>query len=175
VEWDAEDEQHEGVFIPRRDTSSRLQALAGGRVFPGVHYHSPFQVTERGDAFAVAMTNPKDGTDVSVHARLSEHLPRTSVFESLEEASEFFQRGSLSYSVTNCHGCFEGLELRTEGWRMEPLRVDHVESSYFANVDLFPRGSVEFDSAFLMRGIPHEWHSRETLNSCKQELCTIPL
>jgi len=123
----------------------------------------------------VAMTNAKDGTDVCVRARLSERLPRTSAFESLQEASEFFQRGSLGYSVTNCPGCFDGLGLRTEAWQIEPLRIDHVESSYFANVDLFPRGSVEFDSAFLMRGIPHEWHSREKLNSRKEELCTIPL
>ena len=28
---------------------------------------------------------------------------------------------------------------------------------------MFPAGSVEFDSALLMRGIDHEWHGREPL------------
>src|ERR1700683_3947440 len=35
VEWDEDGETTEGVFIPRRDTSSRLNTLLGGRLFPG--------------------------------------------------------------------------------------------------------------------------------------------
>src|SRR5438105_3781853 len=31
VEWDQDGDTREGVFIPRRDTSSRLNTLAGGR------------------------------------------------------------------------------------------------------------------------------------------------
>ncbi len=42
VEWDRDGRMHEGVFIPRRDTSSRLNALAGGRLFPGEHHHAHF-------------------------------------------------------------------------------------------------------------------------------------
>jgi hypothetical protein len=34
VEWDEGGRVREGVYIRRRDTSSRLNALAGGRVFP---------------------------------------------------------------------------------------------------------------------------------------------
>ena len=34
VEWDQDGEKKEGVFIPRRDTSSWLNTLAGGRLFP---------------------------------------------------------------------------------------------------------------------------------------------
>src|SRR5437667_12856543 len=35
VRWDDDGREGEGVFIPRRDTSSRLNALVGGRLFPG--------------------------------------------------------------------------------------------------------------------------------------------
>ncbi len=35
VEWDAGATAHEGVFVPRRDTSSRFQTLVGARLFPG--------------------------------------------------------------------------------------------------------------------------------------------
>src|SRR5262249_12062992 len=35
VKWDEQGEGREGVFIPRRDTSSWLNKLAGGRLFPG--------------------------------------------------------------------------------------------------------------------------------------------
>src|SRR5438477_650084 len=34
----------EGVFIPRRDTNSRLNHFAGGRLFPGEHNRASFEV-----------------------------------------------------------------------------------------------------------------------------------
>src|SRR5690348_2320968 len=42
VEWTEDNIVREGVFIPRRDTSSILNSLAGGRIFPGRHYHAKF-------------------------------------------------------------------------------------------------------------------------------------
>jgi hypothetical protein len=51
VEWDQDGKTREGVFIPRRDTSSRLNTLAGGRLFPGSHHHASFQVQERKDRY----------------------------------------------------------------------------------------------------------------------------
>jgi hypothetical protein len=38
-----------------------------------------------------------------------------------------------------------------------------VRSSFFEDGSLFPRGSIEFDCALLMRGIEHEWHGRADL------------
>jgi hypothetical protein len=46
VEWDENDEVKEGVFIPRRDTDSGLNAIAGGRLFPGEHNRADFEITE---------------------------------------------------------------------------------------------------------------------------------
>src|SRR4051812_5910246 len=42
VEWDTDEGVSEGVYIVRRDSSSRFNALAGGRLFPGVHHHAEF-------------------------------------------------------------------------------------------------------------------------------------
>jgi hypothetical protein len=47
---------------------------------------------------------------------------------------------------------------------MEPLAVERVESSFFGNTELFPAGSAQFDSAFLMREIAHQWHGRGQLS-----------
>ena len=55
------------------------------------------------------------------------------------------------------------MELRSFGWRVDPLAVELVESSFFADRSRFPAGSVEFDCALLMRGIHHEWHEREPI------------
>jgi hypothetical protein len=55
------------------------------------------------------------------------------------------------------------MELRCQRWQVEPLAVSAVRSSVFDDRQLFPAGSIEFDSALLMRGIEHEWHGRSDL------------
>ena len=94
---------------------------------------------------------------------LRHSLPSASVFGSLAEASAFFQAGSLGYSATPEPTRFQGLELRCQGWHVEPLEVEEVRSSFFDDPALFPTGSIAFDCALLMRGIEHEWHGKEDL------------
>ena len=164
VEWqDATGRLQEGVYIPRRDTSSRLNALAGGRLFPGVHHHARFNVHETADRFEIALRSDDDGTRLTVRANLAHELPKTSVFQSLEHASAFFQAGSLGYSATADVRRFQGMELHCMNWQVEPLAVEEVHSSFFENSAAFPPGSFEFDCALLMRGIRHEWRAQQDL------------
>jgi hypothetical protein len=165
VAWEQDGEVHEGVFIPRRDTSSRLNTLAGGRLFPGVHHHAAFRVREHGGHYRVALDSDDGRTHLLVEGREASGLPATSVFGSLAEASAFFERGSLGYSVTARPGEFDGLELRSFSWRVTPLAVERVESSFFGDRTLFPAGSAAFDCALLMGGIEHEWRARGTLRA----------
>jgi hypothetical protein len=165
VEWEVGRLRREGVYIPRRDTSSRLNACAGGRLFPGVHNHAKFTVHEGDDRYSVALTSEDDETRLAVSGRLADSLPPDSIFGSLAEASSFFERGALGYSATRVAGVYDGLELRTGEWKVEPLAVDHVESSFFADRARFPEGSVHFDNALLMRNIRHRWIGRETLRA----------
>src|SRR5690242_17509645 len=45
VLWEDDDgKTQEGVYVPRRDTNSRLNYLAGGRLFPGEQHAARFQV-----------------------------------------------------------------------------------------------------------------------------------
>ena len=165
VEWDKDGETKEGVFVPRRDTSSRINTLLGGWLFPGMQSHAAFQVQEHGDHFRVELTSDDKHTHLLVEGQTAKELPRTSGFESLAEASGFFERGSLGYSVTAKPGQFDGLELCSFNWHVRPLDVKNVESSYFENRELFPPGSVDFDCALLMQGIDHEWQGRDCLCS----------
>lgn len=163
VEWDQNGQIKEGVFIPRRDTSSRLNTLAGGRLFPGVHHHAGFQVQEHDDRYRIELNSDDRQTHLLVEGHVAEELPSTSIFGSLTEASDFFQKGSLGYSVTAKPDQFDGLELRSFNWQLQPLAVGKVKSSFFEDRALFPADSVEFDCALLMRGIEHEWHGRGQL------------
>jgi Uncharacterized conserved protein (COG2071) len=163
VRWEEDGQDHEGVYIPRRDTSSRFNTLVGGRLFPGEHHHARFQVEERADFYHVVLDSDDGDTHLTVESRVVAELPKGSVFRSVREASEFFQRGALGYSATTRPNQYDGLELRCLHWQVEPLTVERVESSFFEDRKLFPAGSVAFDCALLMRGIAHEWHSRKSL------------
>jgi hypothetical protein len=163
VEWDADGTAREGVFVPRRDTNSLLNRLAGGKVFPGLHHRAEFRVDETSGRFELEMSSCDGAAFVRVHAAAAEKLPAGSIFQSLAEASEFFQGGALGWSSRPGDNSFDGLELTCGQWRMEPLAIERVESSFFQDPKIFPAGSVEFDSAFLMRNIAHEWHARGRL------------
>jgi hypothetical protein len=163
VQWHQGRQQQEGVFIPRRDTSSRFNTLVGGSLFPGEHHHARFRVEERDDHYRIVLESDDRRTHLAVEGHVAPELPKTSIFDSLREASEFFEQGSLGYSVTAQPGRFDGLELRSFTWKVQPLAVDKVASSFFEDQTLFPPGSVKFDCALLMRGINHEWHGREPL------------
>ncbi len=171
VEWDQNGDQREGVFIPRRDTSSWLNTLAGGRLFPGLHHHARFQVKEEGDHFRVAVESDDRRTHLLVDGYVGSQWPTTSLFSSVAEASRFFEQGSVGYSVTTKPGEFDGLELCSHHWQVQPLVVQKVESSFFEDQKLFPAGSVAFDSALLMQRIEHEWHGRGSLIVNAQECC----
>jgi len=151
------------VFIPRRDSSSRFNALVGGRLFPGVHHHARFLVRESAERYHIALDSDDGQTHLLIDGRLASELPATSGFSSLAAASDFFKRGALGYSVTRTPGEFDGLELRTFTWQVQPLAVEKVESSFFDDRKAFPGGSVEFDCVLLMRGIEHDWIGRESL------------
>jgi Uncharacterized conserved protein (COG2071) len=169
VEWEDQGTYREGVYIPRRDTSSRFNELIGGRLFPGVHHHARFEVTEADSDFSIHLVSDDKETRVTVLARLASQLPRHSIFASLEEASAFFEHGVLGYSVSNQPGKLDSLELRCQNWKVEPLQMTTVESSFFDDHNRFPSGTAELDCGLLMRGIRHEWYVRESFSTTERQ------
>lgn len=157
VTWTDERGEHEGVYIPRRDSGSLLNQLAGGRIFPGEHHRAAFHVTERGDDIELSMISSDGEVSVHVAATVANEISPGSIFKSVDQASAFFEGGSLGYSATSGGHKLDGMTLHTKTWEVQPLAVRNVASSYFANPTLFPPGSIAFDCALLMRNIAHEW------------------
>ena len=154
VEWTENGELKEGVYIPRRDTSSKLNALAGGTLFPGVHHLAKFTVHEKDGNYEVSFES-EDHTSLSIKASETDTWNTESIFENLECVSDFFEKGSVGYSPNK--NSFDGLELKAKNWEVSVLEVESVKSSFFENEAIFPKGSVKFDNALLMKNIQHEW------------------
>lgn len=160
VVWDDRDgTTKEGVFIPRRDTGSVLNHITGGRLFPGQHHLAAFQVCATETDIDFAMQSRDGEVEVRVCGAVSTTMPASSCFSSLAEASAFFESGCLGFSARCNSNRLDGLLLQTKTWHVETLDVSRVFSSYYSNEKLFPKGSVVFDHALLMRNIEHEWHA----------------
>lgn len=158
VKWTDKDGLKEGVYIPRRDTSSKLNSFAGGRIFPGIHHFADFKVDERDGYYSVEFRS-EDNTYLSIKAQETQDWNSTSIFKNLDCASSFFEQGAIGYSPDHSGNKFDGLELKTYRWKVTPLKISEVRSSFFENEDIFPSGSVKFDNALLMKDIGHEWES----------------
>jgi hypothetical protein len=157
VVWDTPDGPRHGVFIPRRDTASVLNVAVGGRLFPGVHHRARFRVSETPRTLSVAYRSIDGLVDVAVRAHLTDELTGSTLFAGTAQASEFFRCGSAGYSVTTDPHLLDGLELRTDGWRIDPCHIESAESSYYDDRARFPAGSIELDCALVMRRIPAHW------------------
>lgn len=129
--------------------------LANFRVEPEVmQRHIPARFRPKlHNWFAVA------GVCLSRLEHIRPHLMPEFVGLSSEEASSFFEGGALGYSVTSDAARLDGLRLETKEWKVKPLDVRSVYSSYFSDENRFPKGSIEFDHVLIMRDVPHEWHS----------------
>jgi hypothetical protein len=138
VEWDGPAGPCRGVYIPRRDTSSLLTVLFGGRLFPGEHHRARFQTRETRERFEVAFASEDGTAHVSVRAHGTATLPPGSVFASLDEASTFFEDAPVGYSPTGHRGRYEGMELECATWRIHPLQVEQAESSFFQDRAVSP-------------------------------------
>lgn len=157
VEWEENGETKEGVYVPRRDTSSKLNVFLGGRFFPGVHHLADFKVREKDGHYNVSFQS-SDDTGISIKAKTTDRFPENSVFGNLAEASAFFEKGCVGYSPNG--GRYEGLRLHTFHWDVQPLEVSHVQSTFFEQ-ETFRNGDLRFDNALLMTNIAHEWRGEK--------------
>lgn len=159
VSWPGANGPRTGVFVPRRDTSSRLNVWLGNRIFPSSQHLANFDVQETDTEYSITLRSVDGRARLHVDASIATDLPDDSVFPSMAAASEFFRCGCVGYSPCRDSAAFDGIELRTDHWHMEPLAVRQVQSSFFADRQTFPAGSVALDNALLMRAIDHQWHS----------------
>lgn len=153
----------DGVWVPRRDTNSRLGRLGGGRVFPGEHGRATFQVQDDGQQLDIHMRTLDGGVEVGFAGRAATTWPGGSVFKSLAEASEFFELGSMGWSATRSGKRVERVELETDAWQVQAYETHNAHSTWLTDPALFAPGSVEFDCALVMRDIPHQWRAHKPM------------
>lgn len=159
VEWEISGKQYEGVYIPKRNTASAFNYYGGGRVFPGVFQKSIFNVNEDASRYQIGILSESNSEKVvSFDGTLAKNLQSDSIFPNLEEASTFFAKGAVGYSLSRDESHFQGMELRLLDWHIEPMQIKDAYAQLFLDKTKFPEGTVRLDSAMLMKNLRHEWH-----------------
>jgi hypothetical protein len=162
VEWDEDGVTKEGVYIFRRDTNSLFNYVTGGRVFPGEHTRSSFNVLDIDKRIDFNMYSYDGETEIKFRGKEVDELPKSSVFSTMEQITDFFRGGSEGYSPIRSGKCLQGMCLVTHTWNMTPLHVETIETTYFTN-KLSLKG-IKVDSVVIMRDISHEWKSLSPMN-----------
>jgi Uncharacterized conserved protein (COG2071) len=167
VEWtDADGQPRTGVYIPRRDTNSRLNTVAGGRLFSGELGHAHFEVTESITSVAIQLNSDDGEIQLKVCATIADGFTPSVLFDSLDDASAFYQGGGPGYAPRL--GGFSGTELHTNAWQVEPAAIVQAHSSFFDDTNRFPPGLIELDSALVMRDIPVKWRNAPALRATQE-------
>jgi hypothetical protein len=156
VEWDDNEGLRRGVFVPRRDTNSRMTALGGDRVFPGAHRLARFEVRDEGSDLEIAVKSRDHTLNLSVLAHESATLGGE-LFTDIDDAIEFFRQGSLGYSPSGSSDCITGVRLQCDSWNARPVAIEHMSSSLFDDTQAFPVGSCILDASLLMRNLDARW------------------
>lgn len=157
VEYEGDEGRESGVYVPRRDTDSRLNRFVGSRTV-GRQYRADFDVVEGDGRYELSMRSHEGTVSMHVAATEADALPADSVFDSVDEASAYHRCGAVGYCPTPDGEELAGVELDTDEWRVRPLAVESVGASFFES--RLPEGAVEFDNALLMEDIGHAWRRR---------------
>ena len=165
VEWMQGGTTHEGVFIPKRDTASVFNYWAGGRIFPGIFQQSVFRVNEGAGHYRVEISRAGVNPHVIFDGEECDDFSESSIFQSVDEASEFFAKGAVGYSLANDKSHYQGMELRLLEWHIQPLKINQAYVRLYEEAHDFPKGSVEIDSALVMKKLRHEWHNIPTIEA----------
>lgn len=159
VEWEVDGKKFEGVYIPKRSTGSRFNYAVGGRIFPGVFQMSDFRSLESPPNYHLEIKGKKDPAPiVRFDGDVVDTLSKNSIFTNLDDASNFFAKGAIGYSLSKDRSHFQGMELKLLEWDIKPMKINEAFVWLFEKSKHFPPGTSKLDSAMLMRGLRHEWH-----------------
>lgn len=157
VEWETQHQHQEAVYITRRDTNSFLNQVIGGTLFPGEYIQSYFKTQDTKGEHQIEMKSRDHQTKIFVKGQTCDSHPNNSVYPSLEAAETEIRKETLGYSKTKIAHHFDGVRLHCRNFNLQSFKVQELHCSFFNDTDRFPEGSIDLDSAFLMKEIDHTW------------------
>lgn len=142
-----------GVFVPRRDTTSWLVVLAGGRVWPGVHGRARIDVARTTRSLGVDVAG-RDGTRVAVAV---DRDTRRGTALAAPDAACAFHAGERTAWSPRRDGVPEAAVMECTPWAARPVGVTAARSTWLDDPEAFPPGSVRLAGALLVEDVAVRW------------------
>lgn len=188
VQWTGSDGGlRTGVYIPVRHTASLAGALAGGRIFPGVHERADFTVTDEAAATGAVdgarvevAFSAADGTQVDVRSTSTTEWA-SAAFPDFSDAKQFFRCAPIGWSPrrgatmdTERQGRIdaeriEGVSMEADMTGATPIALSSVRSTFFDRLG----GAAELDSALVLRRVAVEWTALSGADDAEVAACVI--
>jgi hypothetical protein len=164
------------LWIPRRETSSRLSARFAGALLRGEH-HSCRAELEQGDSTLELRVHAGDVEELYLRAELAGGL-EGSLFAHPREAEQVLGESRLvrpKSPIDALAGESDDLGLGTGQVSAEPLLVRELRARPFDDRELFTEGSATFDSAFRLVRLRQARLPAPARLSVNETLAPLPL
>lgn len=125
-------------------------------ITPMQHERAEFESLETGNEFELTVRLKHSSETCSIKAKRSRDWPADSVFDSVDEASNFFKEESQGHTVSasasgECSQCIGGVALNVHHWTVTPLAIENGSFPWL------PADSCEIDHALLMEDANSTW------------------
>ncbi|MHB0957569.1 MAG: hypothetical protein ACYC0X_26110 [Pirellulaceae bacterium] len=150
----------DAALVTRCDCSSRFRLWIGGRP---IYHHARFRVVEERESLELVGDSDDRAMHLSLRAHVVRNLPHGSIFRTPGQAMEFLRACAGELDLT-LGGAVE-MDTSETGrrLRLQPLKVERLESSIFENLRRGALERVEFDSAYWVRDDEFAWAAEGTL------------
>lgn len=126
--------------------SSAIEGLIDRRIL--INYRVDLEVLGKVLPSKISINSKDKMTRMVIDCENSETYSENSVFKSLHEVSDFFEKGSKGYSPARSEDNYHGIELVKETWKVSPLKVNNLESSFFLIPNYFRKGALNLITPF---------------------------
>ncbi|MDP5170606.1 MAG: DUF2071 domain-containing protein [Bacteroidia bacterium] len=157
VSWQQGARTHHGMYILRHEVNAKLPIQQRRRgLFPVAG--RPVRWIRRPWAGSFEWTiKTKNRLRLKVGGKFSKKFPGESVFESLDNASDFFARERSVVAPRYQKSIFTSTHFLPLHWSIKPLHIHTLQTDFSQLENLFPKGMIFFDSGLIWPQMPCRW------------------
>lgn len=167
VSWQQGTRTHHGMYLLRHEVNTRLPVRQRKRgLFPVAAQPVRWHKAPEAGKFEWSLQT-RNRTRLKVQARLAAYFPPGSVFDSLDQASVFFQKERAAIAPRFQKSVFANTRFLPLNWAVKPLFIESLQTDMDQLGNLFPKGHIFFDSGLIWPQIPCKWQEGHEIVSSR--------
>lgn len=167
VSWQHGMRTHHGMYLLRHEVNTRLNVRQRRKgLFPVAASPIRWHKTPGSEMFGWTL-NTHNQTRLKVRARLATAFPPGSVFDTLDQASLFFQKERAAIAPRFQQSIFAHTRFLPLNWKVKPLFIEALHTDMDQLGSLFPKEQIYFDSGLIWPRILCKWQKGHEIVSSR--------